>query len=219
MTSISIALGDAYPAAFDTWVECDVFATNVMEPGVSYETSSGAVSHEFFSGSARVALTVGAIAPSHPSVMVVSRCVAAVWRITARRRLRQLSVHCAWLNPTSDAKGGPSPGEGLDALVWETGGGWLALGTEDGDFLARRAENGSGIPARLASEFGHSTIAYTGYGLVVPVSVLESGETLELHFIAAWEDRCLEDDVSAWLAAEQEHAYVVRALGVAGSTP
>jgi|GEM_PF-5420716 len=214
MTTISIDLRDDFTALFRTWVECEQLTTDGMPTPAFAGGPPGVELRRFAPSAFDAELAVGPMTFRVPATVEVSGCVALCWTVRAQRRLEALRVRCEWSNPPEMRGYGPSSGEGLDCLQWELDGSVLALGTEDGDFLGQRASRGDGVPRALAGDLDYGTVEYTDSGLVVPFSRLEVGEVLEVHFVIAWKHAVSEDDVSAWLAVDQDHEHVMRALGV-----
>jgi len=111
-----------------------------------------------------------------------------------------------------DASGGPNSGEGLDAITWRTGAGVLSLGTEDGEFLRSRALLGDNMPPAMAGELDISTVEYLPNGLRIPLRNVPSRSVVQVHFLLAWADKCIEESPSTWFAVDQKAETIVSQL-------
>lgn len=162
---------------------------------------------------------IGPYRPVLPPHMDVQGSVAAVWRVQARQPLLNPALQCRWPAPPANADGGPDSGEGLDAQTWSISDAALSMGTEDGEFLARRAHQENLVPARLGPELHVGTVRYIDQGLQVPFSSLEPSELVQVHFVVAWADYDDPYRVDTWYAVDQSPAEILRQLaGARGRT-
>src|SRR5262245_22986817 len=134
----------------------------------------------------------------------VDGCVAALWRVVARRVSGPMEIHCRWRS--CPCEGDPRSGESLHALTWIRGGFAVTMGTEDAATLAGRARAGGlGLPQRLQSLFVEpDSIRYVADGLIVVLPPLEAGEACEGHIVIAWGPGT--EDLATWMAADQPHS-------------
>lgn len=195
-----------------TWFACAELDTSTLVPSSGVLEATGATRLGFRTSAATVELFVGEIRPRLPAHMTISGCRAALWRVSPRASLSALRFHAEWQSPPPEAVGTPNSGEGLDAFTWRMASSALSLGTEDGEFLAARAERRAGGPARLRDELTYSTVKYADAGLIVPIAGLCPREVLEIHFVVAWADRYSEECPSTWFAVDQDHGYIVQAM-------
>lgn len=197
--------------ALRTWLTCPELETATLVPRGSARELTGVTRLGFRTPAATVELVVGEIRPRLPAHMTVHGCRAALWRVSAHSQLSALRFGAEWPSPPPGADGTPDSGEGLDAFTWRIADSVLSLGTEDGEFLAARAQRHAGVPARMSAELTISTVQYTDAGLIVPFVGLGPQEVLEVHFIAAWAEGHTESP-STWFAVEQDHGYIVQVL-------
>jgi hypothetical protein len=156
-----------------------------------------------------VQLSVCAIEPRLPSGTVVDGCIAMMWTVTARVRLQRLHFCCVGNHGMGAAAGGGAPGEGLDAFIWQIGDLAISVGTEDGESLKARAEHADGMARHLRDELHMGTVQSQQNGLGVPLSAIEPGERIEIHFIVAWaHDSPESGHTSTWFAVDQSHRVV-----------
>lgn len=186
-------------------------STMGVEPDETLRVPGGALLHRFVRRPWDAELLVGPVSSKLPAHMSVLGCVAALWRVRARDTAPDCRFVCHWPSSPAGSKGSPTTGAGLDAIAWDVGRYRLSLGTEDGEFLATRAENRDFVPSRFAKELSLSTVDYMEDGLVVPLSSLEPTEIIQVQFIVAW---ALDDwDCPAsWFAVEQSPAHLLREL-------
>ena len=80
----------------------------------------------------------------------IDGCLGAILRFEALEATPGAEVSCAWDAGASWTEcSGPESGQWLDSQSWHDGRIKVALGTEGGDSLARRAELRLGLPERL----------------------------------------------------------------------
>jgi hypothetical protein len=157
-------------------------------------------------------LLLGTIIPQLPQDMVVQGCSAAVWRIRARVPLGELAFESWWQEPAGDADGGPSSGEGLDAITWRTPVAAITLGTEDGEFLKYRALDGEAMPPSLAQQLHVSTVEYLPHGLRLSLREIPVNSVVQIQFVLAWTDAYTDESPSTWFAVEQRPKDILRQL-------
>ena len=192
-------------------------STAGVEPNETARVPGGALLHRFVSRAWVAEVLIGSVRPELPARMSVLGCVAAIWRVQAIKPTPDCRFVCHWPSPPAGSKGSPESGEGLDAVTWEVGRYNLSLGTEDGEFLAARAENRDFVPPRLASELSIGSVEYGEAGLMVPFSGLEPKETIQVQFVVAWAVYDWECPAS-WFAVDQRPAVLLRQLTVSSST-
>jgi hypothetical protein len=159
-------------------------------------------------------LVVGPLEPHLPPGMKVDFCVAAIWRIGAKVHLANLRFWCERIQSEGEEDGGPSSGEGLDAIDWQVGDLVLSVGTEDGEYLGRRAAHADGMPSRLVGELHYGTVEYEPNSLTVPLSGADKLEVIEIQFIVAWAPGLASGEfVSTWFAVDQWHKFVRDRIG------
>jgi hypothetical protein len=188
------------------------FETVGLNPDEEYALQNGARLKRFSSPEGTVDLLMGAIRPQLPPHLRTDGCVAAIWRVRANTRLRELRFSCSCAVQSSEADGSPNSGEGLDAFTWRFDHRVLSIGTEDGEVLAARASRSANMPPRLACDLNMSTVTYTSSGIEVPFSYLEPGELLQIHFVVAWAGHYSDESPSTWFAVDQKPEHLLRQL-------
>lgn len=128
----------------------------------------------------------------------------------------QLTIFCKLVNPYSDTEWGTNSGEHLDAIEIENKTYHLHIGTEDGEMMQYRAEICDWMPERFKDEIGFykSFTEYIDFGFQTSVPLLQKGERIYFHFIAATNtirasrDYPNERDASTWFAVDQSKKYL-----------
>jgi hypothetical protein len=192
--------------AFRTSFECDCDCVDAPRGAAQQvEDTIGRVDKAGLS----VQLLMSPIEPRLPSGTVVDGCIAMMWTVTARLRLQRLRFHFVGNHGVAAAARGGAPGEGLAAFIWQIGDLAISVGTEDGEFLKARAEHADGMARHLRDEFHMGTVQCWQNGLYVPLSAVEAGERIEIHFIVAWaHDSAESGHTSTWFAVDQSHQVV-----------
>lgn len=196
-----------------TYAQTEELDTRQKKPPEAGVLPSGAVWTRWLTSSATVEVFVGHYTPVLPPHMHVEGCKAVVWRLRASQATAQVVLSCELSALPLGADGGPDSGEGLEAYTWFCDGKVLSLGTEDGEFLARRASKGYLLPPRLVPDLVQA-VRYSDTGLHVAVPALEAGEQVEIHFVVAWATAGDPDACDTWFAVDQHCHEVCRRLGI-----
>ena len=146
--------------------------------------------------------------------MSVAACVAGVWRVRAAVPIAEMTFECRCVHLPPDADGGPTPGEGLDALTWATPGWETSIGTEDGEFLRARALRRDNMPRSLADRLELGTVEYLRDGLRVPFRDVPAHEVFQVQFLISWCERKPEERAWTWFAVDQDPAFLVAQLTI-----
>lgn len=198
-----------------TGVTAGALQTGAATPQRSGFTAVGDTLVRWVQPDVTAELLIRRLQPAVPPGMRVDGCYGAIWRLRAARDLVSIRVECAFI-PSGHADGGPTSGEGLDAQTWRVGTHQVSIGTEDGESLARRAEQQAHMPARLREDFGLSSVVLTDRGLLVPVPSLRSGELVQLHFVLAWVHSDDDGQSPTWFAVDQPWHRVLDGSGCEG---
>ena len=200
-------------------LEDDVSTAGDVSPDATRLLPRGGRVATFRSRLIEASLTVGEISPRIPPGMTVAGCVAAVWRVRALQHLRALSFGCSCPELPANADGGPTSGEGLDALTWKVPGWVVSIGTEDGEYLSGRATRGDGMPTALAGQLSMNSVVYAANGMRLPLTSVRADDVVQVQFLVAWAARPETEDedrdsrvVSPWFAVDQRHAWVLAQL-------
>jgi hypothetical protein len=171
---------------------------------------------EFETASVATGVCWGALEPSLPSEMAVSRTLAVV----VRHAFEAFVEEPTWtmtLTELDDLLGrsGPEPGEQLDAYTWKTSDLKLAVGTRNGDALRQGAEGDGHLPNHMTDRLGFHTVSYLEEGgLEVTLPPVRPGDGLQLQFVVSWETNPDEDSRAPWFAVDVPSSEILDRLGV-----
>ena len=140
-------------------------------------------------------------------------CICGIWRIKALKEIN-CSFNCYLQTEANiDSKGWPESGEGLIAQSFENDQIKLTIGTEDEEYLERRAKSQDWLPHRFKSEMKANLIEYLYNGIKVTVPKLFQNEQAQLHFIAAWSFK-KDSDASTWYAVDQSPRNILKQVNI-----
>jgi hypothetical protein len=86
---------------------------------------------------------------SLPEKYSVSGCIAALWRIKAKRNLENIRFNALWKDGYKWTNQGVESGEHLDAITWDDEKTKATLGIQDGEVIASRIKNNLMMPVEL----------------------------------------------------------------------
>ncbi|MTI48423.1 MAG: hypothetical protein FH761_11315 [Firmicutes bacterium] len=174
----------------------EVFNTNTPR---SYKLENGGHVIEFVTDKYRAECLICRPKVSIPPHMNVDDCWAGVWRVQAFSEINRCCFSAVWENQHFRIEGGPNDGEDLACRIWTDSRINVAIGTEDGERLIKRAKQGDYLPKRLEKEIDpYSTIRQLSDRLEVPIKKLKNDEIVQIHFIVAWG----KDDLHTWFAVD-----------------
>ncbi|MFA7481368.1 MAG: hypothetical protein WC314_12760 [Vulcanimicrobiota bacterium] len=140
-----------------------------------------------------------------PNGMSVEGSRASILRVSSEINDLKLSYCCCWSPKVPTPEGGPSCGEHLEAMTWDSKDTMVSLGTPDEEYLVWRV--GREIPTRWR-EFLSASDGWGFYvhpledrGTIIESPGLMKGESCELYFKVAWSEY-REDDCSTWFAVD-----------------
>lgn len=141
--------------------------------------------------------------PDIPSEMKVSECFIGIWRLQAFENGLKFIFECN-LETASQIKleSYSEPGEGLTARSWENSDIKLTIGSEDEDYLIRRALAAKWMPYQFASQITSEAIDCAQKGIAITLPELSKGEFMQTHFIVAWSTKN-SPETSTWYAVDQ----------------
>ena len=127
------------------------------------------------------------IKPKLPLNLHIDDCICGIWRIKALRDISEGSILTCKLN--ADLVGSPESGEGLECQSFENEDFKLSIGTEDLEYLCRRAKSINWLPPRFEHEIDEIELEYLAKGIRVTLPNLFQGETAQIQFIVAWSSK------------------------------
>lgn len=129
--------------------------------------------------------------------MHVERCVAGIWRIKTISDNANFKFTCLL---DTDLEASPESGEGFLSQSFENESIKLNIGTEDDEFMIRRAKSGNWLPSHF--EILPDNIIYVDQGLEIVLPACKKSDHVQVHFIMAWASKT-NGDVSTWFAVDQ----------------
>jgi hypothetical protein len=178
-----------------------------------WQLPNGTALQEYRDSGVIVQTALGKYTPQLPQGLHVDGSLAAVLCVQTLAPLPWFLFECGWADPMAGVDGGPTSGEGLEALTWQTNNAVISLGTEDSEFLRGRARRGQSISRGLAEKLGPNTVRYSASGLQIKLIVIPNAYAFQVHFLLAWnfcEDA--ENNLGTWFAVEQDHNSIVAQL-------
>jgi hypothetical protein len=170
-------------------------------------------------------LLVGNFNASVPEGYPEAEAWTMIWRLHSKAIIKDLSF-VALFEPNTHIgmlERDPNSGEGLEAMSWNTDSIEQSLGTEDADFLFRRAQSHDWMPNRLASvwasilegESSEFAIEYLSNGLRIAIPPLFAGDKIQIHFNVAWAPIIKigkEDSITSWLVVDTPYTFALSNL-------
>jgi hypothetical protein len=152
--------------------------------------------------------------PKIPLTMEVEECIVGIWRIKSLCGDLK-AVFKVKLVSTSNSilEGNPESGEGIISQSFENDLIKLSIGTEDEDFLAKRAHLKHWMPSRFHNVLKSEVIEYLSNGLEISLPILEKEESVQIQSIVAWAFK-EHSDVSTWFAVEQSSEYILNSVNI-----
>lgn len=148
-----------------------------------------------------------------PDGMSVADCWAGMWRARALRPLASCVFSSEWVSGAGSPNGGPAGGQGLDALAWDDGHRIISMGTEDGEWLARRAHRGQNLPSHWAAQLDRfDFVEHTEGGLRIPFPALQPDELCQAHFVIAWAPLA-DEGADTWYAVDRLPEHILAGEG------
>ncbi len=149
-------------------------------------------------------------APKLPLGMKIDDCIFAAWRIKSLRKMIECNFTCSL---DSDLESFPESGEGLIAQSFENEYYKLSIGTEDEEYLQRRAESQYWLPNHFKAKLNADQINYLHNGIEITLPKLLQSEKLQIHFIASWSSK-KNPEISTWYAVDQSPEEIAEKAGI-----
>ena len=164
------------------------------------------------------------LVPEYP----LTDCWAGMWRMEARSPSGPCLFAAVWEAGYKWLTGFPDCGEHLYAWAWDDGHSEVAVGTQDEELLALRAERGDDLPNAWKSYFSldpgsqdsrtcafwrhesHDRLRNTG--VAIPLPSLEAGQQFQIHAAVAWADYHKES-TATWYAVDCEANNILNGAG------
>ncbi|WP_431087678.1 hypothetical protein [Paenibacillus sp. 8b26] len=180
---------------------------NFYHPEQSYKLKNGGSLYKYYYDSFDCELVVCRPKLNLALHLTVEECWGAVFRIKpyTNTQISTCSFSASWKEGYSWTDYGSNTGEDLEAVEYENQVYRLHLGTQDGDMLMARRNQGDMIPKSLClnSDFEkYGFILNSDKGIKIPMTLIDSNEICQVHFLIAW-NKNIEEDVSTWLAVDQ----------------
>ncbi|WP_342426677.1 hypothetical protein [Paenibacillus sp. FSL L8-0158] len=180
---------------------------NFYHPEQSYKLKNGGSLYKYYYDSFDCELVVCRPQLNHALHLTVEECWGAVFRIKPymNTQISTCSFSASWKEGCSWTDYGSNTGEDLEAVEYENQVYRLHLGTQDGDMLMARRNQGDMIPKSLClkSDFEkYGFILSSDKGIKIPMTLIDSNEICQVHFLVAW-SKNIKEDVSTWLAVDQ----------------
>lgn len=149
--------------------------------------------------------------PKLPSNLYADTCICILWRIKALKNIDNfLNFKCVL---KTDLERSPESGEGLECQSFENSNLKLSIGTEDLEFLLRRAAHQDWLPSRYQSELDEIELRYLAKGIEIRLPNLLRSECAQLQFIVAWSST-KNPEVSTWYAVDQSAKELLQEISL-----
>jgi hypothetical protein len=154
-----------------------------------------------------------------PEHLAVTDCWAGLWRVSPSADVDSCAFEARWEPGYRWNSGGADSGEGLDAQTWTDGVVSVSVGTQDGEVILARSQEGDGLPKtwgsaailRCINRDCADLVRYEPTSLIVPLPRLRISEQAQIHFAIAWAPD-VENDASTWYAVDLQQAQILDRL-------
>ena len=139
-----------------------------------------------------------------------------IFRIEKTKNLNdKLEIFCKLEENNKNIEFDITTGENLEAISAENSEWILHIGTEDGEILNSRAENGDWFPPRLSNtvNFYKSITEMKKNGFITKIPDLKMGEKLHLQYLTAYDKNDVKNG-NTWLAVDEFKLKLENWIGV-----